>query len=481
MVNILNRPRYVKKSLSTPKKVRRSHLSQRDKIIWSILIAGFLIMSYSFGWLSSVAHGLINVTTYITGKTIGKDMDWDTANNINIMVVGYGWSEHKWGMLADTIIVASYNPKLHTMTMLSLPRDLLVMAEGDTIGKINSVMSRAFNHNGHDINLAAQTLSQKLEKITGLTIPYYALIDFDGFIKLVDVVGWVDIDVPQHFLDMKYPVDRNGEFEIFELPPGMNHLNGYNALKYARSRHSTSDFSRSRRQQQVIKAIVDKVMSAENFSVSKFRELYTTYTSIVKTNIWFENLIGLLQYDTSMPKMHSFGYTMECSNDVWRTMTAWCLLRPANGGILPSQTTGWSIELYDQMKFFADVVTHNQSYLNEEAPITVYNASDKTIADTLPFGERIAFKTAVKLRRYGFDVVQVTNAPIISTGTIAMTYGTGNYEKTVEVLRKFITIDEVRTSTGTFDMSWNIITWWLYLYLGNNYLNAVGNTEFDYY
>lgn len=91
--------------------------------------------------------------------------------------------------------------------------------------------------------------------------------------------------MPQHFLDMKYPVDRNGEFEIFELPAGMNHLNGYNALKYARSRHSTSDFSRSKRQQQVIKSIIDKVMSSENFSVSKFRELYATYTSIVKTNI----------------------------------------------------------------------------------------------------------------------------------------------------------------------------------------------------
>lgn len=445
------------------------------------MIAAFLIFSYSSGLLASVWNGLVSATAYITGKTIGKTMDGDHANNINIMIVWYGWSEHKWWMLADTIIVASYNPKLHTVTMLSLPRDLIVMAEGDTVGKINSVMSRAFNHNGHDINLAAQTLSKKLEKITGLTIPYYALIDFDGFIKLVDVVGWVDIDVPQHFLDMKYPVDRNGEFEIFELPQWMNHLNWYNALKYARSRHSTSDFSRSRRQQQVIKAIIDKVMSAENFSVSKFRELYATYTSIVKTNIWFENIIGLLQYRTTMPEIHSFGYTMECSNDVWRTMTAGCLLRPANGGILPSQTTGWSIELYDQMKFFADLVTHNQSYLNEQAPITVYNSSDKTIADTLPFGERIAFKTAVKLRRYGFDVVQVTNAPVVSTGTIAMTYGTGNYEATIQMLRKFISIDEVMTNTGSVNESGMLVTWWLYLYLWNNYLNAVGNTEFDYY
>lgn len=110
------------------------------------------------------------------------------------------------------------------------------------------------------------------------------------------------------------------------------------------------------------------------------------------------------------------------------------------------------------MKFFADLVTHNQSYLNEQAPITVYNASDKMIADTLPFGDKIALKTAVKLRRYGFDVVQVTNAPTLSTGTIAMTYGTGNYEATIEMLRKFITIDEVMTNTGSVNESGMLVT-----------------------
>jgi anionic cell wall polymer biosynthesis LytR-Cps2A-Psr (LCP) family protein len=119
---------------------------------------------------------------------------------------------------------------------------------------------------------------------------------------------------------MQYPVDRNGTYEIFELPAGMNHLSGPNTLKYARSRHSTSDFSRSKRQQSIIKAIINKMMSSENFSLSKFKELYNTYTSIVKTNITLDQMIGLLQYDTSMPSIHSFGYTMQCSNDIRKTM-----------------------------------------------------------------------------------------------------------------------------------------------------------------
>jgi anionic cell wall polymer biosynthesis LytR-Cps2A-Psr (LCP) family protein len=90
---------------------------------------------------------------------------------------------------------------------------------------------------------------------------------------------------------MEYPVDRNGAYEIFELPEGMNHLSGPNTLKYARSRHSTSDFSRSKRQQSIIKAIVSKMMSSENFSISKMKELYATYTSIIKTNISLDQIL----------------------------------------------------------------------------------------------------------------------------------------------------------------------------------------------
>jgi hypothetical protein len=243
---------------------------------------------------------------------------------------------------------------------------------------------------------------------------------------------------------MQYPVDWNGEYEIFELPEGMNKLSGPNTLKYARSRHSTSDFSRSKRQQSIIKAIMSKIMSSENFSISKLKELYTNYTSIVKTNISLDNMIGLLQYDTAMPTMHSFGYTMQCSNDIRKTMTPGCVLRPANGGILPSQTTGGNIELYDDMKFFADLVLYHQDYLNKETPITVYNASDKTLSDTLPHGDRIALKTAVKFKRYAFNVVQVTNAPSVSSGTFVEIYGTGKYDNTLDMLKKFITIDEVK-------------------------------------
>lgn len=480
MLDPFGRTRYTRKSISQPKRIKQSS-SLKNNLIRTWIILLFFVFSYSFGRLSSLTKSVVGIGSYLLWNTIGKDMNTDKSQNINILLVGYGWHDHDGWQLADTIMVASYDTDLHSVSLLSLPRDLLVITHEDKIGRINSVMSRAYNSNGQNIQAAAVTLSQKVEKITGLTIPYYAMIDFDGFVKIVDSLWGIDINVPQHFLDMQYPVDWNGEYEIFELPEGMNKLSGPNTLKYARSRHSTSDFSRSKRQQSIIKAIMSKIMSSENFSISKFKELYTNYTSIVKTNISLDHMIWLLQYDTAMPTMHSFGYTMQCSNDIRKTMIPWCVLRPANGGILPSQTTWWNIELYDDMKFFADLVLYHQDYLNEETPITVYNASDKTISDTLPHGDRIALKTAVKLNRYAFNVVQVTNAPSISSGTFVEIYGTGKYDNTLDMLKKFITIDDVKIMSWSFDQLWNYMTGGLYIYLGNNYLNAVGNTEFDYY
>lgn len=397
------------------------------------------------------------------------------------MLVGYGWWTHDGAELADTIIVASYNPSLHSVSMLSIPRDLLVITHDNDIGRVNSVLSHAYNSNGRDISQAAQVLTKKVEKITGLTIPYYALVDFDGFIKIIDSIGGVDVYVPEHFIDTQYPVDRNGEYEVFELMQWRNHLSGPNTLKYARSRHSTSDFSRSKRQQTIIKAFFSKLMSSENMSPSKMKELYANYTSIIKTNISLDNLIGLLKYGTTLPEMHSFGYTMQCSNEIWKTMTPWCILRQANGWLLPSSAAWWEIESYTGMQFFADLVAHHQDFLHENIPLTVYNATDKEFAKTLPFGDGLALKTAVKLARYAFNIVQVTNAPSIITGTIVEVYGTGEYTHTIDMLKTFVPVDEVKVMSWSLDQFGHMMTWWLYLYLWNNYLKTVGTIEFNYY
>lgn len=260
MNNFLHPPRYTRKPLHAP-KINKPKPSKKEKIIrWSIL-GIFLVVSYVAGWMNLWAQQITNGIAYIASKSVGETMKKDEYHRINILLVGYGGGTHDGAQLADSVMVASYDPKAHRVSMLSLPRDLIVLNKEGKSSKLNAILSRSYNTNGRDIAGAAQDLITTVEKVTGLEIPYYAMIDFNGFVELVDGLGGIDIYVPQHFLDREYPVDWNGTYEIFELFEGRNHLSGPNTLKYARSRHSTSDFSRSKRQQKIIEAIAKKILS----------------------------------------------------------------------------------------------------------------------------------------------------------------------------------------------------------------------------
>jgi anionic cell wall polymer biosynthesis LytR-Cps2A-Psr (LCP) family protein len=83
-------------------------------------------------------------------------------------------------------------------------------------------------------------------------------------------------------------------------------MNGKTALMYARSRHSTSDFDRSLRQQQIIKAIMNKLASSNSLNPSKMKELYADYTKIVKTNVSLDEMIGAARYAYNLKHIYSF-------------------------------------------------------------------------------------------------------------------------------------------------------------------------------
>jgi anionic cell wall polymer biosynthesis LytR-Cps2A-Psr (LCP) family protein len=130
---------------------------------------------------------------------------------------------------------------------------------------------------------------------------------------VVDTLGGIDIQVPMTLIDNAYPVDRNGTYTTFRVNSGQQVMDGATALKYARSRHSTSDFSRSSRQHDVIKAIMDKFLKTENVTnISVLRELYSQYTKIVTTNISYQEMLGMVSKLEDLDTMISNGLTSEC-------------------------------------------------------------------------------------------------------------------------------------------------------------------------
>lgn len=147
------------------------------------------------------------------------------------------------GTLTDTIMVASVNEELKTVSLISVPRDLFVDGR-----KINE----------HYGLYGIDQLKEAVSEVTGLSIDKYAVIDLQAFIDIVDAIGGIDVYVDKAIYDSSYP-NGNGGYTVFSLGAGQQHLDGSTALKYARSRHSTSDFDRASRQQKVIVAVKEKL------------------------------------------------------------------------------------------------------------------------------------------------------------------------------------------------------------------------------
>jgi LCP family protein required for cell wall assembly len=184
----------------------------------------------------------------------------------NVLLIGVDAGVGRSTLNTDTLIVASLDPVTETVSLLSLPRDMVdvPLPGGRTYsGKINSLLSYARLHpgefpgssgDGHDVLMAA------LGTLLGLDIEQWAQVDLGGFVAVVDSLGGVDVNVAHAFCDPSY--DEYGIPAGFAISAGRHHLNGSQALAYARVRKAAgeSDFTRQARQQEVISGVRDAVV-----------------------------------------------------------------------------------------------------------------------------------------------------------------------------------------------------------------------------
>ncbi len=209
--------------------------------------------------------------------------------------------------------------------MLSIPRDLYVEFDGGRRGKVNETYQRALNKSNPEAAMIA--LEKKVTEITGEPIDKYLNIDFAGFAKFVDILGGIEVDVPESIVDKEYP-DDNWGYQTFRISKGFQQLDGATALKYVRSRHSTSDFDRSARQQLIIAAIKDKLLSANALtSPSKLQALYAAVTSHIKTDLSLDELFSLALFAKDLPNGHILSFNL---NDGCFQSAAFC----TTGGFL---------------------------------------------------------------------------------------------------------------------------------------------------
>jgi LCP family protein required for cell wall assembly len=203
------------------------------------------------------------------------------------------------GLLADSIIVASLDTKNNKLAMISVPRDLYVQIPDTTErGKINSVYSH-WESGGKGQGIPK--MEKMLQTITGLKIDHAIVINFAGFQKLIDAVGGVDVRMPKGFAETQQFVEGNECGGAFTLPAGTNHLNGEKALCYARARVQTNDFDRSKRQQAILKALKDKMISLGTLAdFNKVNNILNIVGENVKTDMTPNEMKGFYEQYSAM-------------------------------------------------------------------------------------------------------------------------------------------------------------------------------------
>lgn len=220
-----------------------------------------------------------------------------TGPRVNILLLGSDTDQKFHGnFIAQTDIVVTIDPSSNTVGMLSIPRDFYINVPGYGMHKLDE----AYGLGG--VALSRQTIEQDF----GIPINYYAWVGLDGFIKVIDEVGGVDVDVLHPIVDDNYPDDvgsnKNNPYAVkrLYLQPGPQHLDGPTALEYVRSRHAdlVGDFGRSVRQQQVLSALKTKLSNPDIFG--KLSSIANDLKGYLKTDMQLPDVLKLMNFARSL-------------------------------------------------------------------------------------------------------------------------------------------------------------------------------------
>lgn len=353
----------------------------------------------------------------------------EADGRINILLLGMGGGDHPGGTLTDTIMVASIKPATNEVAMLSVPRDLYVNVDGYGKDKINAAhaLGEQKKYPGGGIALSKETVNKTLD----LPIHYTVRVDFEGFSKLVDAVGGVDIDVEEDLYDPFYP-DGN-----YSVKKGMHHMDGKAALKYARSRETTSDFDRAKRQQKIIVAVKEKVLSASTLTnPQKMNDILNVLGDHIKTDmqIWEAQKLGTMFQKVDKNKIvnrvldNSADGPLESSN-AYGMYT----LVPKTGN-------------FKEIQAIAKNIFTDSALRGEAAKIQILNAAGVS-------GQ--AKKTADSMSGLGLKIEDMSNAKEVSTTTVIYDHSNGTKPKTIEFLEKKFCVKATQKAdeTGLYDIT----------------------------
>lgn len=426
-----------------------------------------------------------------------RKLNGEENDRVNILLLGVGGYGHEGPQLSDTIILASYQPSTEKVGLLSLPRDMTVPIPDYGYQKVNHANAYGeLKGEGKGPELSKQVIGEVLNQ----DIQYFLRVDFDGFAEFVDNIGGLDVYVEQAFTDAEYPtvgkeletcetsesvletpplsepevvetqttlqttdettepsteiaevpapiapVDYSCRFEVLSFKQGWTHMDGTTALNYVRSRHGNngqgSDFARSRRQQQILLAVKDKLLSASTFlNPSRITSMLGTLKKNISTNmsVWeLARLASKLKTLEADQIVHHVIDASESSPLYATTLNGAYVLLPKNDDWKPLQTIANEVWTKDVEQ---TVVASSKDDKPTFTSIEIQNGTNLS---------GLAFSASQLLNGNGYDVVKIGNAATRGyKHTVIYDLTNGQRSEELKKLKDFLQADVTLSTTG---------------------------------
>ncbi|EOW9530040.1 LCP family protein [Bacillus cytotoxicus] len=284
---------------------------KKTKIIISALLL-FLIIGGGYTWfLVNKASSAVRNAAHDLARGNKSDLR-DKAvkpitNNVSVLIMGVDESdvrgkEYGNAIRTDALLLATFNKDSKTVKLLSIPRDtytyIPVEKKKDKITHAHAYGSAKNGKNG-----GPQASIDAVEKLLHVPVDYFVKFNFKSFMKIVDDLGGIKVDVPVEFTEQ----DSNDNPDAIHLKKGVQKLNSEEALALARTRHIDSDAMRGQRQQLVIEAILKKLTSVG--SVTKVGNIIDDINGQFVTNLTFDDMLSFYKYgsDSTLEKLQIEG------------------------------------------------------------------------------------------------------------------------------------------------------------------------------
>ncbi|MGQ0604357.1 MAG: LCP family protein, partial [Anaerolineales bacterium] len=369
----------------------------------------------------------------------GAPQKWSGTDRVTILLLGI---DRRVGDVdtrafrTDTMMILSIDPVANTAVILSIPRDLWVDIPSFGNAKITEANFKgdAFDYPGGGTALAAKTVENNL----GVSISYVVRIDFTAFETFVDAVGGISLDNPVEIDDPEYP-DGNYGYDPFYLPAGQQTLNGHDALRYARTRHNSSDVDRAQRQQQVVMAVREKVLSGDGLLklLAQAPALYDKLNQSVETNLSLDQMAALALLAKDIPRSNITQAVLDYRYVIEGVAPG----DPPQSVLIPNQD-----EIRELIRdlFPASAPLSPQGDPDDPALVKAEAARVEVLNGSGKPG--LAGETETWLKMQGLTIVSVGNANRVDyTGSVIVTFNSKPY--TVRGLQKRFNVGTILNST----------------------------------